>query len=181
MNKIIAVVAVGPNGLIGIDNNIPWNVKEDLHRFKQLTLNHTVIMGRNTWESLNKTCLSNRINYVISKQGNLSLVSDTTAVCFSEIDYAIAESNLKYPNNNIFIIGGGSIYNQTLPIWDELYLTIINKDQINYVDGRRVYFLNEYPNFIRQFNEVDSITTEYATYKKYTRKTTSSIIKNQLF
>lgn len=181
MNKIIAVVAVASNGLIGINNKMPWKVSEDLQHFKVLTLNNTVIMGRNTWESLNKRCLPNRINYVVSKQGNFNLISNTCATCFSDINYAISESNLKYPSNNVFIMGGGSIYKQTLPIWDELYLTIINEDQIIYSEGHRTY-LEDYPNKINKyFIEESSIKTAYATYKKYTRRATITSTKNKLF
>lgn len=182
MNKIIAIAAIDDQGLLGINNKMPWHVPEDLQRFKSLTVGHTVIMGRKTWNSLNNKCLPNRTNYIISKEGNFSLVANTTATCFTDIQYAIEDSNLRYPKQNIFIIGGGSIYNQTLPIWDELYLTIINTDNINYIKGKKVFFLNEYPNFIKTyFIEVDSLTTEYATYKKYIRKVTNSTVKNKLF
>jgi dihydrofolate reductase len=181
MNKIIAVVAVGPDGLIGINNRMPWCVSEDLQRFKALTLNHTVIMGRHTWESLNMQCLPNRINYVLSKNGNFDLVSNSCITCFSDISYAISESNLKYPNNNVFIIGGANIYKQTLPIWDELYLSIINKNQVNYIEGKRIY-LEDYPNIINKyFIEISSTKTEYATYKKYTRRVITTSFKNKLF
>ena len=67
MGKIIGIVAVSPEGIIAIDNKMPWDVSEDLKYFKRTTHDSVVIMGRITWDSLNRTCLSNRINYVISK------------------------------------------------------------------------------------------------------------------
>ncbi len=176
-NKIIGIVAIGPQGLIGINNKMPWSVPEDLNKFKVITTNNVVIMGRKTWESLNKKCLPNRINYVISKSGNFDLVANTAAVCFCDIDNAINDAQLNYPDKNIFIMGGGSIYKQTLPIWDELYLTIISKDKIIYEQGDYTFFDLDYS----KFNEVESLITEHATYKKLIRKVTNSKTKNKLF
>lgn len=182
MNKIIAIVATDPEGLIGINNKMPWHVPEDLKNFKALTLNNTVIMGRKTWESLGCHSLSNRINYVVSTKESFNLIEGTNAICFTSIDAAISESCLRFPKQNIFIIGGGSIFEQTLPIWDELYLTIINKDNIKYSKGDRVYFLKDNPNFIRTyFTEVNHFVTQNATYKKYIRKITNPKTTNKLF
>lgn len=181
MNKIIAIVAVGPEGLIAINGKMPWDVPEDLQRFKTLTVNNTVIMGRKTWESLNKRCLPNRTNYVVSRNGNFNLVANTSAICFADINYAISDSNIRFPNQDVFIIGGAQIYKHTLPIWDEIYLTIINKNTVNYTEGLKT-FVEFYPNELENnFTEVANYITKDATYKKLIRKVSNSKIKNKLF
>jgi len=178
--KIIAIVAINEDGIIGCNNSIPWNVSEDLKHFKQLTTNNVVIMGRNTWESLGKKCLPNRINYVISKTGTFNLIENTHACVFTDIFYAIESAQLKYPTKDIFIIGGGSIYKQTLNIWDELYLTIINKEEVIKIEGDIVK-LDEYPASINNlFSEVNSYATKCATYKKYQRKVIIKVNKKRV-
>lgn len=179
MSKIIAIVALGPGGLISIDGKMPWDVPEDLRRFRALTINNTVVMGRKTWESLGKRCLPNRTNYVLSKEGNFNVVADSAAVCFTNVNYAILDSNLRFPNQDVFIIGGAQIYKETLPIWDELYLTIINKDLVKYIHGSKTYLGFDVHDY--EFIEVASDETEYATYKKYIRKVTNPKTKDKLF
>lgn len=165
-----AIVACSPEGIIAIDGKMPWDVPEDLKRFQRLTLNNVVVMGRVTWDTLNRKPLSNRVNYIVSRSHQPSLVKDTEAKCFTHIDYAISEAELSYSDKGIWIIGGGSVYTQTLPICDELYLTIINKDEVCYSEGRLTY-LEEFSSLDKFFIEVSSETTRYATYKKYKRRT----------
>lgn len=181
MGKIIGIVAVSPEGIIAIDNKMPWDVSEDLKYFKRTTQDSVVIMGRITWDSLNRTCLSNRINYVISKLNSYGLVVNTSAQVFTDIDFAINEAQLKYPEKDIFIIGGASLYKQTLHIMDELYISIINKENVNYCLGDRKY-LEGYPNKIYDmFIEISSHIGSYATYQKYKRRTTNKINPTRLF
>ena len=68
MSEIILVVAVAENGVIGKDGAIPWHISDDLKRFKALTLGHTVVMGRKTWDSLPKKPLPGRANVVVTRQ-----------------------------------------------------------------------------------------------------------------
>jgi dihydrofolate reductase len=169
---IKAIVACSPEGIIAIDGAMPWNVPEDLKRFKRLTSNSVVIMGRRTWESLNEKSLPNRINYIVSKTIELDSIVNTGATCYTTIDYAIDEAQLIHPDRDIWIIGGASIYSQTLPICDELYLTIINKEQVCYHKGERT-ILQDYPYVVNNlFKEVSSVTSDYATYKKLIRRAT---------
>lgn len=181
MPKLIGIVAVSPEGYIAINDKMPWNVSEDLKYFKSTTLNNVVIMGRVTWETLNKQSLPNRINYIVSNTASFNLISSTNATVFCDINRAIEQANLSYPEKDIFIIGGASIYKQTMPIWDELYLTIINKELVNYIDGP-IKTLDNYPGILNKlFIETDSKTTQYATYKKYKRKITDSINSKRFF
>lgn len=181
MSKIIGIVAISQYGLMAIDGDLPWDVKEDLQFFKANTLNSTVLMGRKTWDSIGRKCLSNRNNYIITREGTFSTIANTCAIVFSDINKAIEDSQIRYPNNNIFIMGGNSIYSQTLPIWDEMYLTIIKDEYITKdKEGTRLY-LDIYPSKLGSFmEEVSSRTTEYATYKKYQRKVISKFDKERI-
>lgn len=167
-----AIVAVSPEGIIAIDGKMPWNVSEDLQRFKRITINSVVIMGRKTFESIGQRPLPNRINFIISRKESKE-IEDTT--WFNSIDSAISEAQLLYPEKDIYIMGGASLYSQTLPICDELELTIIKREYVNYKEGERLY-LKEFPSIIdRLFKERTAAFTDYATYKNYTRRTTNKI------
>lgn len=181
MSKLIGIVAISPEGYIAINDEMPWNVPEDLRYFKSMTLNNVVIMGRLTWETLNKQSLPNRINYVVSSNATFNLISGTNAIVFYELNRAIEQARLSFPEKDIFIIGGASIYKQTMPIWDELYLTIINKELVRYKEGT-IKTLENYPDSIdKLFIQTDSKTTQYATYKKYKRRITDSINSKRFF
>lgn len=113
------IVAVSENGVIGKDNQLLWRLSADLKYFKNLTSNHAVIMGRKTYESIGKP-LPNRINIVIS--GNNSFSAERIEVV-SSLEKAIEKAQNLLPNDEIFIIGGGSIYKQALSIADKIYYT----------------------------------------------------------
>ena len=181
MSKIIAIAAVTHDGILAIDGNMPWHVPEDLARFQRFTMNNTVIMGRKTWETLGCKCLPNRINYVVSRQpSTVNIIAGTAAQCFTHIDYAINESQLRYPDKDIYIMGGSSVYTQTLPICDELELTIIEESEVNR-EGSHILYLKEYPKIINAlFNLESKFKTPYATYKKYKRKAASYSDKKRL-
>lgn len=92
------------DGGIGLNNSIPWYVKEDLDFFKQTTINHTVIMGRKTFESIGKP-LKNRLNIVITKNKSYKLNN-----CSIEVYHNIDTVIEKYKNDDVFVIGGREIY-----------------------------------------------------------------------
>lgn len=117
---IALVVAYDSNRLIGQNNQLPWHYKEDLKYFKKVTLNQTVLMGRKTYASILKSLngpLPNRDNVVLST----TLVDDRVTV-ISDL-----ESYVKTAQTDIYVIGGASIYAQTLPLCDRLYITHIEK------------------------------------------------------
>jgi dihydrofolate reductase len=119
---ISLIVAMAQNRAIGINNKMPWHLSADLKRFKKLTSGHSVIMGRKTFESLPNGSLPNRRNIIISESLN-----PVPEGC--EKAESIAEA-LKLTNQEqeVFVIGGGSIYEQFLPLADKLYLTVIESD-----------------------------------------------------
>jgi dihydrofolate reductase len=117
---ISIIVAIGDNGEIGRSGDMIWHVSEDLKRFKAITTGHTVVMGRKTWESLPKRPLPNRRNIVISRNADYEAPGAEVYTSLDDaIDAAVADAE-------IFIMGGGEIYKQTLPRATRLYLTRIH-------------------------------------------------------
>lgn len=126
--KVYPIVAMSINGAIGKDNRLPWSCKEDMKRFKELTTNNVVIMGRKTHESINKV-LPNRINIVVTSSITVVTSKSEDLHFCPSISSALLLANSF--NKKIFIIGGDTLYKQTIPLWDELYLTIINKEVLD--------------------------------------------------
>ncbi|RLD46533.1 MAG: dihydrofolate reductase [Bacteroidetes bacterium] len=122
MKNISIIVAIAKNYAIGKNNELLWHISDDLKRFKKYTTGNVVIMGRNTFLSLPKGALPNRQNIVITDDKNDKF--NGADVVFS-IDEAIEKASNEKDN---FIIGGGMIYKQFLPIANKLYLTQINKE-----------------------------------------------------
>jgi dihydrofolate reductase len=115
---ISIIVAASTNHCIGKQNKLPWHLKNDLQYFKKLTTNHCIIMGRNTYESIGKA-LPNRVNIVLSKNENLDIAN---VVNRTSIEEAIAYCK-QWNQQEIFIIGGAKIYEQTMELADKIYLT----------------------------------------------------------
>lgn len=116
--SISMIAAIGKNNELGKGNDLIWHFKEDMKFFKETTTGSTVIMGRKTFESLPKA-LPNRRNIVIS--GSRDFKPENAEVV-SGIKKAIEISD----GENVFIIGGGTIYKEFLPFADKLYLTEID-------------------------------------------------------
>jgi dihydrofolate reductase len=115
---ISAIVAVAENRAIGKDNQLPWHLPEDLKFFKRTTMGKPVLMGRKTYESLGKP-LPGRLNIVLSRNADLNLPDGVSL--FNDIDTLIEK--LEQDHEEIFIIGGGKIFEETLGITDRLYIT----------------------------------------------------------
>ena len=122
---ISLIAAVAKNGVIGNKNDLLWYLPEDLKHFKDVTAGKTVIMGRKTFESIFariKKPLPNRTNVVITRQTDIKL-PEGVKVC-STIEDALRS----YGGADIFIIGGGEIYKQTIDKADKLYITHVDGD-----------------------------------------------------
>lgn len=122
---IIAAVGPGPNGkrVIGDGNKLPWHLPRDLRFFRRVTLNHTVIMGRKTYESFGKRPLPKRENIVITRNSNYQAPS---CLVFHSLEKALEAVK---DREEVFIIGGGEIYSQAMKYADEILLTeIIDKN-----------------------------------------------------
>src|SRR3989344_3376683 len=129
MKLILGPAAVAQNRVIGSHNALPWYIPEDLKHFKKLTMGKTVLMGKNTYDSiinrLGKT-LPGRKSVVITRQTDLKLPEEV--LVFNSIDSAL--DGLKN-SDEIWVIGGGQIYSQLMPKADKLVLTEVHKE----VDG----------------------------------------------
>jgi dihydrofolate reductase len=118
---ISIIVAVSEDLGIGKDNDLLWHLPEDMKRFKRLTTGNTVIMGRRTWESLPRKPLQNRRNIVITDITGEEFEGAESA---SSINDAVSKCQ---KDEEAFIIGGGSVYRQFMPLADRLYITHVHK------------------------------------------------------
>jgi len=121
--KISIIAAVAANLAIGKNNQLLWHLPEDLKRFKQLTTGHAVVMGQKTYESLGRP-LPDRTNIVITLD---KAYKAKGCIIVHSIEEALKEAK-KVESEEIFIIGGGSIYRQFLPLADKLYITRVEKN-----------------------------------------------------
>ena len=114
-----AIVAVADDGVIGRGGDLPWRLSADLKWFKKITLGHTILMGRKTWDSL-PGALPGRQNWVLSRtaepQEGMSVFRS-----IDEVKQALI------PTQTLFIIGGGEIYSMALPLCHELYVTEVRQ------------------------------------------------------
>ena len=120
--RIALIAALAPNQSIGHADSLPWKMPRDMQFFRRTTSSHVVVMGRNTFESFGSRPLPKRVNVVLSKtrsyEGKDVLVA-------RNIDEAIDFARLYTKRERMFIIGGGSVYDQFSTLADELYLTQI--------------------------------------------------------
>ena len=117
--KITLVAAIASNNVIGKENSLPWNIPEDLKRFKQMTSGHTILMGRKTFDSIGRP-LPNRQNIVMTKDKNFEQEGIKVINDFDEALELIKESN-----EDIFVIGGSKIYVLFEPVANSLAITRI--------------------------------------------------------
>ena len=132
---ITLIAAVANGGAIGKKGELLWHIPEDLKHFKALTMDAPVIMGRNTWESLPFRPLPGRLNIIITSQADYTPVSTSkkavaapTVVSSLEEAIATAQPAADAADKDIFIIGGGRVYSEALPLADALELTGIPLD-----------------------------------------------------
>ena len=117
------IVAKAKNNVIGKNNKLIWSIPDDLKRFKELTSGHTIIMGRNTFESLGRV-LPNRFHIILSSNKNYKVDNDNVKVIndIDELDKYIKD------NDEHFVIGGGMIYKLLISKCNKLYITQIEKE-----------------------------------------------------
>src|SRR5690349_16269756 len=119
MPPLAILVAAGENGAIGKDGHLPWHLPDEMRLFKRLTLGHTVIMGRKTWDSLGRP-LPGRRNVVLSHQPGFEAPGATVLASFAEI------AGLPPEAPPFFVIGGVSLIAEALPIAQDLHLTRVH-------------------------------------------------------
>ncbi|MFC1649064.1 dihydrofolate reductase [Nanoarchaeota archaeon] len=158
--KIIIIAAVAENNVIGRDNKLPWHIPEDLKLFKSITDGNTVLMGGTTYESLGKP-LPNRHNVVVSHSMHPTEGIDICRSLHEGLEKA------KSYGKDIYIIGGASIYKQTLPLADNMYLSHIKM----HADGD-----THFPEFSKDEWEVEEskLYTDFE-FVKWRRKNANNI------
>lgn len=151
--ELSIVACVGENLELGINNDLVFHIKEDMKYFKELTLNHIVVMGRRTFESL-PGILKDRKNVVITRSNNINFPSEV------EVFKSIEEFMEHYKNykDEIFIIGGASIYRQFLEYCDKIYLTEVHEAR-----NADVYF----PEFDKNLYEKEVVKSGESKTLKY--------------
>lgn len=117
--KLSIIVATSLNDVIGVNNQLPWHLPADLKYFKLLTTGHTILMGRKTYESIGRP-LPNRLNLVITRSKSFEVAGVT-------VKHSIEEA-LEFCKNQeeVFIIGGDTIYRQMLPYAQNIYVTKVH-------------------------------------------------------
>lgn len=124
-NNLYMIYAIDNENGLGKDNKLVWHLKEDLKHFREVTTDSIVIMGRNTFDSLNCKPLPNRINVVITH--NPTDFANTYHVIGSDdLEYTIQLYSKLYPNKKIFIIGGATLYTQAYDLCRYVYETRID-------------------------------------------------------
>ena len=157
--NISIIAAVDKNNLIGINGCLPWHYKEDLARFKDMTINNAVIMGHSTFKSIGSHPLKNRLNVVISRTYKPGLCSTGAVFAHSHQD-AI---KVCYENgyNDVFIIGGESVYREAMNYADKIYLTMINAE--HYINETAKFF----PKIGKNWNHVATEFGEFVKFRTY--------------
>lgn len=136
------IVATDENGGIGRNNRLPWHLPSDLHRFKKITMGHHIVMGRKTYETIGIP-LSGRVMVVVTR--NIKFKCDYCLVV-NTIESAIQLA----ANNNeseVFIIGGGDIFSQSINLAEKIYLTTVHTKldadvffpKINYAEYKLIH------------------------------------------
>lgn len=122
---IVLVVAVAENGVIGRNNQLPWRIKSDLKYFRTVTMNKPVVMGRKTYVSIGKP-LPGRTNIVVTRREDFTVAGVLVAPGLPQALAAARGDALRRGTNEIAVIGGTEIFNQTLPVADRLALTQVH-------------------------------------------------------
>ena len=117
------IVAKAKNNIIGKDNKLLWSLPADLKRFKELTTDHTIIMGRKTFESLGRV-LPNRKHVILCNDKQLNIDDENVEIL---PDISMLDKYKDSPEEN-FIIGGATIYRLLMPMADKMYVTHIDKE-----------------------------------------------------
>lgn len=164
--KVKAIAAMDKNRVIGLNNSLPWeDVPEDLKHFSRLTKGHTVLMGRKTFDSLPEQFkpLPKRKNIVVTRSpGEQTQVEAVTYIQEPNTFINDCKSGaIPLQSDTLWVIGGAKIYELTLPLWDELHLTLIKGEYMG-----DTYF----PQFEEEFELASEEELEPCIFRHYVRK-----------
>ena len=158
--QIHLIWAQDQNGGIGIDGKLPWHISNDLKNFKELTLGSTVLMGRNTWESLPVQPLPERRNIVLSSRE----IADVE--CYTSLEECIEKLDAD-GIQVLFVIGGSKVYRNFIHRADELHITLVDE----FTEGIDTYFPVTMLKIKEEFEKIDEVDLEdNAVYTHWIRK-----------
>ncbi len=163
-SELTIIVAAGEDNAIGKDNDLIWHLSNDLKRFKQLTSGHHIIMGRKTFESFPKP-LPNRTHVVITRQDNYKVPEGVIVVHSLEDAIDVARKD-----DQPFIIGGGEIYKQALPVADKIELTRVHANFNNADTFFPALDLNQWKETQRTKHDADAHHNYAFSFITYHRK-----------
>jgi len=156
------IVATSKNGVIGVDNKLPWHLPKDLKYFKEKTVGKKVIMGRKTFESIGRP-LPNRENIILTRNAELTI--DNVSI-YHDIDELLTTLG---ENEEHVVIGGGEIYELFLPYVNKVYLTYIDAQ----VEGDTTFFVPKEYKLINStiyndgiVNNTENVRYEFRVYTK---------------
>jgi len=160
MDNLILIGAIGKNRELGRDNKLIWYIPDDLKFFKNITINHTVVMGYNTFLSLPK--LLEKRKHIVLTNKDISLPEEVIVMHNKEsvLEYA------KKEDEDIFIIGGASIYKQFIDYSNKMYLTEIDETD----KAADVYFpefnISDWDRVIIKTKEYNDLKYKHVLYKR---------------
>lgn len=166
--RIIIVVAMAENGVIGRDGDMPWKLSTDLKRFKALTMGKPLVMGRKTFESVGGKPLPGRPHVIVSRGPAIDVAGVETA---GSLDEALARARtiaIASGVDMVCVAGGGEIYRQALPLADMLYVTHVEA----VIDGDTVFppidpaVFEKVEETAVPAGEKDNYPTRYAVYRR---------------
>ena len=160
---IAHIVAAAKNNVIGKNNELPWNIPEDMKWFRERTKGRALIMGRKTFESLGHP-LPHRLNVVVTRQRDYKTPKSVPVKPSIEEAIEYCKPLIDQYHSELFIIGGGEIYKQSLPLVDTIFLTRIHKD----FEGDATY--PEIPEsefkLVEQIDRTGPVPFSFLTYKR---------------
>jgi dihydrofolate reductase len=139
---VTIVAAVARNGIIGAGGGLPWHLPDDLRRFKELTLGHVLVMGRRTYESIGRP-LPGRTTVVLTRRPDWDAGSKDVVVATTVAQALTMASEI---DDEVFVVGGAEVYEETLPLADRLELTFVDAEpdgdttfpEVDWADWREV-------------------------------------------
>jgi dihydrofolate reductase len=162
------ICAFARHRVIGRGNDLPWDIPEDLEFFRNTTKGKPIIMGRMTYDSIlmrrNGKPLPGRPHYVVTRQDLKNLPGGVSS--FPDLKSAINVAKADFPTTEIFIIGGASIYQQSIDLVDRMYLTVIDLD----VEGGDAFFPDFDPSQWTETKGASRIEPVPFTFVTYDRK-----------
>lgn len=159
MTQLSIIVAVANQNVIGVDNTLPWHLPEDLKRFKALTMGHHIIMGRKTYESLNRL-LPGRTTVIVTRNKHYAVEG---AIVVHSVEQALA---VCASDDEVFLIGGAELYRQGFAHADKLYITEVHTD----VEGDAYlpnFDLTQWDEITRELHQAENgLSFSYVTYQR---------------